>query len=184
MENGERLDSRERAELLSLARATIAEHLCRGASPALPRGGAFESLSGAFVSLHGPGGGLRGCIGRMDAIAPLVEVVRDMALAAAFGDPRFRPLAADELEGLRIEITLLSPLRPGRVEEIEIGRHGVHITARGRSAVFLPQVAPEQGWGRDALLENLCHKAGLPPDAWRWPEAALSLFEGLVFGEA
>ena len=66
---------------------------------------------------------------------------------------------------------------------IEVGRHGVLLEKAGRRAVFLPQVAPEQGWNRDELLAQLCAKGGLPGDCWR-SGARLSTFEAEVFREA
>ncbi|MDA8424922.1 MAG: AMMECR1 family protein, partial [Treponema sp.] len=81
-------------------------------------------------------------------------------------------------------ITLLSPMR--RIEdtaEIVLGLHGLYIVKGWKSGVFLPQVATEQGWDKKTYLEQVCRKAGLPPDSWKSPEAALSIFEGLIFGE-
>ena len=56
------------------------------------------------------------------------------------------------------------------------------LTKHGRSAVFLPQVAPEQGWGIEETLTHLAMKAGLPPDAWR-EGASFTVFEAVVFHE-
>lgn len=107
-----------------------------------------------------------------------------MALAAAFEDPRFMPLAPEELNRVDLEITVLSPLRRiGGPEEIELGRHGLYLVLGRRAGVFLPQVPVEQGWDLPTYLEELCHKAGLPEGSWRAPDAELSVFEGLVFGE-
>ena len=79
--------------------------------------------------------------------------------------------------------SLLTPPRPiGSVEEFEVGRHGIMMESGGRRAVFLPQVATEQGWDRDELLAQLSLKAGLPADAWRH-DAELSVFAAEVFGE-
>ena len=115
---------------------------------------------------------------------PLPMTIRPMALAAAFEDPRFPPLSEAELAGLHIEITLLGPRRDiSRVEEIEVGKHGVFIRKGMRQAVFLPQVATEQGWDRNQLLTQLCRKAKLPDEAWREGEAVIMIFEGLAFGE-
>ena len=63
-----------------------------------------------------------------------------------------------------------------------IGRHGMPLPQNERSAVFLPQVAPEQGWGIEETLTNLAMKAGLPPDAWR-EGASFTVFEAIVFHE-
>lgn len=135
---------------------------------------------GAFVTLH-DGGRLRGCIGTLEARRPLLEAVAANASSAAVGDPRFAPVTPDESSKLAIEISVLTPLRevhgPGG---IELGRHGILLGKSGRQAVFLPQVAPEQGWDLPTTLAHLCRKAGLPADAWR-EGARLWVFEAEVF---
>ncbi|MBL8966100.1 MAG: AmmeMemoRadiSam system protein A [Spirochaetaceae bacterium] len=179
------LDAGQKRELLAYARGVITAAF-GGAEPPIPGGAggrAYGEGCGAFVSLH-EHGALRGCIGRMEASGALTETLADMARAAAFEDPRFSPLRREELGELKIEITLLAPMRRiASAEEIVVGKHGVHLREAGRSAVFLPQVAPEQGWDRETLLNHLAMKAGLDPGAWRRPGAELRVFEGLVFGE-
>ena len=106
-----------------------------------------------------------------------------MALAAAFEDPRFDKVKAAELKDLEIEISLLTPFKPAPGPSAVLpGRDGVVLQKDGRSAVFLPQVATEQGWTRDELLDNLCVKAGLTEGCWR-SNARLSTFQAEVFGE-
>lgn len=178
------LTESERRGLLASARAAIAARLA-GRAPARPAGcaGGLGQRRGAFVTLHRDGE-LRGCIGHMAEDTPLCEVVVDMALAAAFQDHRFPPLAAAELPRCTVEISALTPLRPVRApDDIVVGRDGVVLRKAGRSAVFLPQVATEQGWDRDTLLAQLARKAGLPPDAWR-AGAEFLTFQAEVFGEA
>jgi AmmeMemoRadiSam system protein A len=172
-----------RSALLATARESIASSL-EARKPDWPIAAErLDSPCGAFVTLH-ERGALRGCIGRMTSPDPLFETVRAMARAAAFEDPRFPPLDRDEFPLIEIEITVLSPLRRiSSISEIEVGKHGIYITRGWRSGVFLPQVATEQGWDRDSLLEEVCYKAGLPGDAWKSPDAVLQIFEGLVFGE-
>jgi uncharacterized protein (TIGR00296 family) len=87
-----------------------------------------------------------------------------------------------EYENIDIEISVLTPFQKTAIEDIIIGKHGVLIEQAGRGAVFLPQVAPEQGWDREKLLTELCRKAGLPANAWRSGEG-LSSFSAEVFGE-
>lgn len=185
------LTPEERRLLLRLARAAIESEL-RGApapDPAALAAEAGASLGpgllhrrGAFVTLH-LRGRLRGCIGEIAGSRPLVEAVAANALAAAFDDPRFLPLSPDELPGLSLEISALTPLRPvAHWREIEIPRHGVVLARGGARAVFLPQVAREQGWDRATLLSHLARKAGLPADAWR-EGADFAVFEAEVFGE-
>ena len=135
------------------------------------------------MTLH-ENGQLRGCIGRMRSGRPLRETVRDMALAAAFEDPRFMPLSKAEYPELAIEITVLGPMiRIQGKGDFSVGTHGLYIAAKGRSGVLLPQVATENGWDKEEFLSHLCAKAGLPSIAWREPEAELFAFEGLVFSE-
>jgi len=183
----------EKKILLAEARETIAARLekrqpeyGRGASAdkTAPEG-ALSKPCGAFVTLHTRvTGKLRGCIGRMNAAAPLQKTVRTMALEAAFGDPRFPPLEAGELSKVNIEISALSPM--GRCENprsVKVGVHGLYLFHRGRSGVLLPQVPVEQGWNLDEYLDYICVKAGLPPHSYEAPDAELYTFTAVVFGE-
>ena len=109
------------------------------------------------------------------------------AVVVAFGvvtrDPRFRPLERAELEGTHIEISVLSPLRRARPEELIIGRHGVVIERGLRRGLLLPQVAITQKWDRQRFLEEACIKAGLDPEAWKHPETSVELFSAEIFEE-
>jgi AmmeMemoRadiSam system protein A len=172
-----------KTELLRLARGAIAEGL-RGRRPSAAAEPAEElrAPAAAFVSLH-EGGHLRGCIGTLEARGPLHSAVADMARSAAFHDPRFPPLGAEELSRIHLEISVLSPLR--RIEdpaEVEVGRHGLYIVQGLFRGVLLPQVPTDQGWDRDTFLCQTCRKAGLPPDAWK-KGAEIYVFEAEVFGE-
>jgi AmmeMemoRadiSam system protein B/AmmeMemoRadiSam system protein A len=181
----ERLTEAERKDLLRIARTTIEKKL---KGEALPKWTPLTSLlgekRGAFVTLR-EHGELRGCIGYIEALKPLYLAVSDMAQAAAFNDPRFTPLTKAEWPKVDIEISVLSPLRKvADYEEVVAGKHGVVIEMTGRSGVFLPQVATEEGWDRDTFLEYLClHKAGLPRDAYKSKQASLSVFTADVFSE-
>ncbi len=178
------LSDQDRRALLSLARETIARFLSTQMVP-LARGFSPAAMAprGVFVTLK-KRGNLRGCIGRMIPDRPLAVLVGTMALQSAFEDPRFNPVTAEEVPTLEIEISVLTPMRPvASPEEIVVGRDGVLLRKGGRSAVFLPQVAPEQGWGRDEMLDQLCLKAGLPSGAWR-QGARFETFQAVVFSEA
>lgn len=137
---------------------------------------------GVFVSLHRHGA-LRGCIGHIIGDEPLPDLVGAMAVAAASEDPRFPPVAPDELDGLEIELSLLSVPVAARPDDVVPGEHGVILRRGGRLGVFLPQVATEQGWDRPTLLIMLCRKAGLPTDAWQDPAARLEVFRAQVVHE-
>lgn len=178
------LSVEERRQLLSVARGAIARHLEGRPSelPAVPEGG-LTRPAGAFVTLR-KGSQLRGCIGTFAAHRPLVETVHEMAIAAAFSDPRFEPLRAEELDDIELEISALSPRRAvDQPEDIVVGRHGLCVSKGSRGGVLLPQVATDYGWGREDFLKQTCLKAGLPSDAWRWDDTVIEVFEAEVFGE-
>ncbi|MDR0388587.1 MAG: AmmeMemoRadiSam system protein A [Spirochaetaceae bacterium] len=179
------LSRSEKKQLLADAREAIAARLeKRGARYAeAERGEGLSAPCGAFVTLH-KGKRLRGCIGRMSAPDPLFETVRTMALDAAFGDPRFPPLAPGELEACSIEISALSPMKEcPDPQSVQVGLHGLYLAHNGRAGVLLPQVPVEQGWDRQAFLDYICVKAGLPPGSYKAPGARLYTFTALVFGE-
>ena len=183
-EEDTKLTNQQQEYLLTLARRTIKDHLSsRGLADIQTADPVMRQQRAVFVTLTKQGR-LRGCIGQIVARAPLAQAVREAAISAAVRDPRFRPVTADEVDSLHIEISVLSPLR--RVDdpsEIEVGKHGVLVRQGQRQGVFLPQVAPEQGWNREQMLTHLCaDKAGLPADAWK-KTATLYVFTAQVFGE-
>ena len=178
------LGALERTSLLRAAREAIVAHLA-GRKPELPPGtGALGAARGAFVTLRRVADDeLRGCVGQMEASEPLIETVAEMAVAAATRDGRFEPVSASELDSLRIEISVLSPLVPIRPSEVEVGRHGLLLRCGGRRGVLLPQVPVEHGWDLEAFLAHTCEKAGLPADSWSRPGVELQGFTATVFGE-
>jgi AmmeMemoRadiSam system protein A len=170
--------------LLAQARASIAAQLSNQPLPPVKEvPPELRERRGAFVSLHRRGN-LRGCIGYLEALKPLLETVREMAGAAAFHDPRFRPLGPEELADLEIEISVLSPMHLIKsTDEIEVGKHGLYIVRGFSRGLLLPQVATEYKWDRLTFLEQTCNKAGLPPDAWKDPATKIYTFTAEVFGE-
>ena len=181
------LSGADRRQLLRLARGTLEFYLAHRRKPtpaeidvALTDG--MKQIAGAFVTLHRRGN-LRGCIGEIVPTRELYLAVMDHALNAGLKDPRFPRVTAEEMAEIDVEISALSPPREvGSWRDIVIGRHGIVLAKDGRSAVFLPQVAPEQKWGIEETLTHLALKAGLDPDAWR-EDAEFSVFEAVVFGE-
>lgn len=139
---------------------------------------------GAFVTLK-LDGELRGCIGYTIAVQPLAETVRDVAAFAALRDPRFRPVTTSELEHLSYEVSVLSPLRRvADTNQINIGEHGLVIVKGGRRGLLLPQVATEQHWDRNTLLDQTAMKAGLSAKAWHDKDVDLFMFTAVVFGDS
>ncbi len=187
------LDSEAGRELVAMARAVLETRLTHDTALAswfalAGDDDRFLMPAGAFVTLNNTGaraqreGRLRACMGVIEARQPLLDAVVQAAVWAT-QDPRFPPLAASELDGIEVEVSVLSPMR--EIESfklIEVGTHGVLMSKNGRRAVFLPQVAVEEGWNRDTMLEHLSSKAGLPPDAWRHG-AIFEVFTAQVFRE-
>mgnify|MGYP001610224249 CR=1 FL=1 len=179
------LSDDEKKNLLTLARTTIEAKV---ANKTLPEAKAttekLGAKSGAFVTLK-IGGHLRGCIGYIVAVKPLVETIQEMAQSAAFRDPRFPPVQADEVPKLEIEISVLSPFKV--IEDtsvIEVGVHGIQIAlGPWNRGLLLPQVATEYGWDRQTFLEHTCAKAGLPKDAWKNEDAEIQIFSAEIFNE-
>lgn len=141
----------------------------------------LEEECGAFVTIKNRGD-LRGCIGYVRGYLPLHETVKEMAVHAAFSDPRFAPVTKDEWADCDFEISVLTPMkRIKSVGEIEVGVHGLYIEKGVHSGLLLPQVATEQGWNRTEFLEYICYKAGLPKDAWKSKDADIYIFSADVF---
>lgn len=157
------LQEEDRKRLLALARDTVAAAVRGGARPGLKDlSEALQEKGAAFVTLklHGH---LRGCIGHVEAHAPLWESVREMAEAAAIRDPRFTPVSPEEVPDLKIEISVLSPMTPIRPEEVEVGRHGLMVRHGMQSGLLLPKVAVEWKWTAEEFLKQTFLKAGIPP---------------------
>ncbi len=172
-------DPRPLDTLLDLARAAAVAAVCGRPAPVADARAdpALAQAADAFVTLT-EDGDLRGCIGTLGAELPVGAAVVHAAEMAATRDPRFRPVARAELPHLRIEVSVLGPPRPlADVTAFVPGRDGVVVEMRGRRALLLPQVATEMGWGASEMLEAVCEKAGLRPDAWRDPAARLTVFE-------
>lgn len=176
-------DSRKR--LIHLSRQTLESFVLRAErqSEEIEDPHLLSARYGAFVSLH-RGDELRGCIGTCFPTRPLYQTVMEMTEAAASRDHRVTPLASAELAEVCIEISVLSPLQPVHDPlSLEVGKHGLHITNGEKRGVLLPQVATEYGWDMEAFLCQTCLKAGLPRQAWRWPETQTMGFTALIIGE-
>lgn len=174
----------EKKFMLRLARSTILDFL--NERPLQKQDYFSETLKtkcGAFVTLH-IRGQLRGCIGYVTAIKPLQEAIADLAISAAFNDPRFPPLRKTEFDQIDIEISVLTPLQNvSNIDEIQVGRDGLVIKQGAYQGLLLPQVATEYGWDTLTFLHETCHKAGLPADAWQDEHTEIFRFQALIFSE-
>lgn len=126
----------------------------------------LERPRAAFVTLH-QDGDLRGCIGHTATDTPLRVVVAEMTSAAALEDSRFPPVTPDEVPGVELEISVLSPFFPISPDQIVPGVHGLVVQRGFRRGLLLPQVATAYHWDAQRLLEETCRKAGLSPEAWK-----------------
>ena len=197
----EELSEKDKKQLLVLARKTIARYLKDKQVPEPSELGitiseAMRVPRAAFVTLkkdavvQKPGEEkaqevslLRGCIGDIFPRRPLYKSVIGNAINAAVNDRRFRPVTIDECSDITIEISALTAPNPiMSPDKIRIGEDGIVLNKDGQSAVFLPQVAPEQGWDLNHTLTNLSMKAGLTGDAWK-KGASFLVFQAVVFGE-
>lgn len=158
------------ATLLPIARATIARQL--GTAMTAREDAAFLREPGAtFVTLKREGE-LRGCIGSLEAHRPLLDDVKHNARAAAFLDPRFRPVSLREFDAIRVEVSLLTPAEPltfadeaDLLAQLRPHVDGLILSYGPNRGTFLPQVwesLPEP----EAFLAHLKHKAGLPANFW------------------
>lgn len=181
------LSKDEQRSLLELARRAIATALAgsplqpEAVSPGIPAGSLREP-GAVFVTLHRQGQ-LRGCVGMPRARKPLYQAVIEGALSAAFYDPRFPSVAAEELPALEIEISVLSPLVLIQPDQVIPGEHGLMVSDGFQRGLLLPQVAREYGWSREQFLEETCAKAGLERMAWK-RGVQLEAFTAFVFSEA
>lgn len=179
------LNKEEQEKLLEIARKTLESYLKNGKVPEFeisdPQ---FLDPRGAFVTLR-KDGQLRGCIGEFEARESLYKIVQRMAISAATKDPRFPVVRLNELPEIKIEVSVLSPLKKiDDPDKIEMGVHGVMIKKGLRKGVFLPQVATETGWDKEAFMGQLCsQKAGLSRDCWKKKDVELLVFTAQVFEE-
>jgi len=179
------LTEEDKTTLLTIAWQAVASTAHGHLPPACETDSVSDSLTeagGAFVTLK-KGGQLRGCIGQFGVNMPLPAVIQEMAVAAASQDPRFRPVEADELAAISLEVSVLTPLRRiNSIDQFELGRHGIPLRRGGRSGTFLPQVAQETGWTKEEFLGHCAQdKAGIGWEGWR--EAEIYVYEAVVFGE-
>ena len=177
------LSRNEERKILGFVRGVISAACAGGNEPATPDIPRLAEKGACFVTLR-ENGEMRGCIGSLEAFESLADNLRRNAENAAFSDPAFPPLDADELGFASIEVSILaSPRRLAFPEEADLERDGLLIVSGPRRAVFLPQVIKEQRWSMAEAWENLARKAGLASGAWRENSAELYAFRVDSFSE-
>ena len=142
---------------------------------------------GVFVTLNKKNN-LRGCIGYAEPIKPAIDATMEVALAAAFNDPRFPEVSEKEFDDLEFEVTVLT--KPELIEvahydqyldEIEIGRDGLIIQKGYARGLLLPQVAVENAFTTGEFLDHTCMKAGISADSWMDESCDVYKFQGQIF---
>jgi AmmeMemoRadiSam system protein A len=178
------ISNEEKDILLKAARQSIAA-LYDALEPEPPDYKKYPLLKeklGAFVTLtinHQ----LRGCIGYIIGREPLFKTICSAAIHAAVNDPRFSSVKKNEVDKIRIEISILSELIPIKsYDEIIIGKHGMYLD-EGGGGLLLPQVAIEHKMNRDQFLSALCNKAGFYSDYWRERLLKIKIFTAEIFSE-
>lgn len=177
------LTDEEKATLFALAKDTLAWCVNRGKGPfpiesytITPK---LKAHTATFVTLK-IRGDLRGCIGSLAPVEPLYLSVHHNAVNAAMHDYRFRPVQSAELPDITVDVSILSPIRDiPNLDAFKLGQHGIILGKGMARAVFLPEVATEQGWTKEETLSYLSQKAGLSADAWR-QGAQFQVFESVV----
>ena len=186
----------ERAFLLHLAREAAAAVLSgKSRRPTAEERAKFPRLwerRACFTTFKRRDGELRGCLGTLEARAPLAEEVARLAAETVTEDPRFyaQPVTADELPQLVLDVSVLHPSRPLRNPlDLELGADGITVEGKGSFAglrgAYLPQVATEHHMAKEEFLNSCCaHKASLPEDAWRDPkQCVVRAFRAEVLSE-
>ncbi len=194
------LSKKEQTALLKMARQTIKSYLKDNpigtaanileavkkpyfSNEELPA--SLKRPRGVFVTLKN-NHDLRGCIGFIPPLKPLYQAVMDNAVNSAVNDPRFDPMTLSEETQIDIEISVLSSLKRVKgYSDIVVGKHGAYMVNGQSEALFLPQVAPEQGWNREEMLSQLSLKAtyGQNPNLWKDKKTVFYVFTAQVFGE-
>ena len=180
------LSNAEKATLFTIARETLTWCTNKLTTPFDFSGytltDKLKQEMATFVTLkqHGQ---LRGCIGSLEPVTALYDSVHDNTVNAALRDNRFRQVTAEEASDLDIHVSILSPVREvPSVDDFILGEHGIIIQRGAQRAVFLPEVATEQGWSKEETLAHLCMKAGMPSDAWK-TDTRFSIFSSAMLSE-
>ena len=179
--------------MVKLARQVIENKLGLAPEPEQKSDSVFLEKCGVFVTLnvHAKGAyGLRGCIGLPYPTKPLIDAVMDAAESSAFNDPRFPPVQPDEMTGITIEVSILTPPELIQVDDpqeypmhIKVGRDGLIIGKGWRRGLLLPQVPIEWGWESHEFLSQCCVKAELPTDEWKKKGTEVYKFHAILFKE-
>ncbi len=179
------LSDSDKKTLLDAARSTLECFLAtREINELVTESRMLKMPGAAFVTIRTKEDNeLRGCKGEILPTKPLIQAVQSTAISSAISDPRFVEVRASELPHLKLEISVLKPLKKVSVEEVEVGRHGLLITKGSSMGLLLPHVPLLYNFNKVEYLEQLCLKAGLHKNAWKEEDTVLYGFEAIVFEE-
>ena len=177
------LDTIEKKELLSIAQLALKTAVLDNQRLQIDENNVSSKLKtqlGAFVTLH-LHGDLKGCIGRFEPNQALYEVVIDMAIAASRHDTRFKPVNANELQDIKLEISVLTPRkRVATLDEIEVGKHGIYVKYGPKNGTYLPHVATEMNWNKEEFFKSCCEdKAGI--ESQNCKDAEIYTYKAIIF---
>ena len=180
----------EGVKAVQFARDVMESYVKNNKKSSFDLGPKFNQELGVFTTIHTyPGHDLRGCIGIPQPIMPLKNALIEAAQSTT-RDPRFPPLADDELDNIIVEVTILTKpelIKVNKPEEylsnIEIGVDGLIAEQGFYKGLLLPQVPVEQGWDKEEFLSHTCMKAGLLPDSWFDENTKIYKFSGQIFTE-
>jgi len=183
--------------LIQFARANIENYLNQSKRIPVPEiiKQKFGDKYGAFVTLNTynvSGNPLRGCIGYIEPIYPLYEVIHKVSVSSATEDPRFSSVTLKELDNIIIEVSILTPPKLIEVndpqeylDKIVIGRDGLIVEKGMRRGLLLPQVPVDhdRNWSVEEFLRHTCQKAWLSADEWQDKTTKIYSFQAILFEE-
>ncbi len=179
------LSDKEREELLKIARKNLELYIGKSKSIDLSTEVFNEKLQnkcGIFVTLK-KDDKLRGCLGRFESSKNIPETVAELVVSSALNDTRFSPVKAKELNDIKIEISVLSPMQKiNSIDEIELGKHGIYIKKGNNSGTFLPEVATDTNWELEEFLGHCAQdKADIGWEGWK--DAEIFIYQSIKFSE-
>jgi len=175
----------EKKLLLEIAKKTIHAVVKNEIIPEPPEVNGNLSLKyGVFVTIHKEDQ-LRGCIGYIMGVEPLITAVVKMAKSASTEDPRFPSITIEELDKIEIEISVLSPLeKVDKIEDITVGKDGLLMKRNFYQGLLLPQVATENNWTLNEFLSHTAMKSGMEPDSWKDKNTEIYKFQADIFNQS
>ena len=184
-------------QLIKFARENIEHYLTTSRRIEVPLDikNRFSEKYGVFVTLNeykANGNPLRGCIGYIEPVYSLYEVIHRVSISSAVEDFRFRSVTIKDMDKIIIEISILTPpklieiINPKEYfDKIEIGRDGLIAEKGMRRGLLLPQVPIDHGrnWDVNTFLNHTCNKAGLSENAWKDKQTKIYSFQAILFEE-